>query len=239
MSIMSWREFEERISRSVLSHLIVQIVKPFLDPKTFRKVKFVYSKNAESQKILSELFEEDAVKSIFEDPNDYNFEEYAKLMQEDDQKSALYWKGAGENKAEPEVQNGTVPEVGASKIEEAPAAPAPELGASKIEEVPAAPAPEVGASKIEDAPAAPAPAAEASVEEVAPAAAPVAEVPRKFPVAESPVAAPAEAEAPKIESPVAESESAAAAPVAEAPKLEASVAEPQVTVEAPVGAPVS
>jgi hypothetical protein len=219
--------------------LIVQIVKPFLDPKTFRKVKFVYSKNAESQKILSELFEEDAVKSIFEDPNDYNFEEYAKLMQEDDQKSALYWKGAGENKAEPEVQNGTVPEVGASKIEEAPAVPAPEVGASKIEE---APAPEVGASKIEEAPAAPAPAAEASVEEVAPAAAPVAEVPREFPVAESPVAAPAEAGAPRIESPVAESE-AAAAPVAEAPKLEAPVAEPQVTeaskVEAPVVAPVS
>ncbi|XP_024393227.1 uncharacterized protein [Physcomitrium patens] len=79
------------------------IVKPFLDPKTFRKVKFVYSKNAESQKILSELFEENATKTIFEDPNDYTHEDYAKLMQEDDKKSALYWKGAGEAKtgAEP------------------------------------------------------------------------------------------------------------------------------------------
>lgn len=68
-------------------------MKPFLDPKTFKKVKFVYSKNAESQKIMSELFEEDAIKSTFEDPNDYTHDDYAKLMQDDDVKSALHWKG--------------------------------------------------------------------------------------------------------------------------------------------------
>lgn len=113
---------------------IVQLVKPFLDPKTFRKVKFVYSKNPESQKILAEYFEEDAIKSILEDQNDYTHDEYAKLMQDDDQKSALYWKGAGLAKAEAEPaaedqsRSVELPEAGDLKREDAPAkedAPAP------------------------------------------------------------------------------------------------------------------
>lgn len=110
------------------------LVKPFLDPKTFRKVKFVYSKNPESQKILAEYFEEDAIKSILEDQNDYTHDEYAKLMQDDDQKSALYWKGAGLAKAEAEPaaedqsRSVELPEAGDLKREDAPAkedAPAP------------------------------------------------------------------------------------------------------------------
>lgn len=191
----------------------MQIVKPFLDPKTFRKVKFVYTKSAESQKILGELFEEDAVKGIFEDPNDYNFEEYAKLMQEDDLKSALYWKGAGENKVEQaEAQNGTAPEVVDSKIVETSPAEAPAAEAAVGEAAPAA------------------------------AAAPVAEVSREAPVAESPVAAAAVVEEPpKAESPVTES-LVTAAPAAEAQKAEAAVPEPQVTeapkADVPVVAPV-
>lgn len=99
------------------------IVKPFLDPKTFRKVKFVYSKNAESLKILTELFEEDAIKSTFEDPNDYAHEEYAKLMQDDDVKSTLHWKGAGEAMPDhDEAQNESdAPSVDGLKIEDGPA----------------------------------------------------------------------------------------------------------------------
>lgn len=80
------------------------IVKPFLDPKTFKKVKFVYAKNAESQKIMTELFEEDTIKSTFEDPNDYTHEEYAKMMQDDDQKSSLHWKLAGVSKPEQDTE---------------------------------------------------------------------------------------------------------------------------------------
>jgi len=51
-------------------------------------------------KIVSELFEEDIIKTTFEDPNDYNHEDYAKLMKDDDLKSSLHWKGAGESKTE-------------------------------------------------------------------------------------------------------------------------------------------
>jgi hypothetical protein len=94
----------------------VQIVKPFLDPKTFRKVKFVYSKNAESMKILSELFDEDTLKGTFDNPNDYNHEQYSKLMQEDDLKSSLHWKG-GETITESKGIIDT-PDVDSLKIEE-------------------------------------------------------------------------------------------------------------------------
>jgi len=92
------------------------IVKPFLDPKTFRKVKFVYSKNAESMKILSELFDEDTLKGTFDNPNDYNHEQYSKLMEEDDMKSSLYWKG-GETITESKGVIDT-PDVDSLKIEE-------------------------------------------------------------------------------------------------------------------------
>jgi ATP phosphoribosyltransferase len=112
--------YPERLHVAVVYNLprlfeaIWKMVKPFLDPKTFCKIKFVYAKNTESQKILDELFEEDAVKGMFDDSEDYNFKEYADLMQEDDLKSALYWKGAGagENMVEQvEIRNETVPKV--------------------------------------------------------------------------------------------------------------------------------
>jgi hypothetical protein len=70
----------------------LQIVKPFLDPKTFQKVKFVYTRNTESRKLLDDYFENDVLKEVLENPADYNHEEYAKLMEQDDLKSATYWK---------------------------------------------------------------------------------------------------------------------------------------------------
>ncbi|KAL2643750.1 hypothetical protein R1flu_011337 [Riccia fluitans] len=53
------------------------IVKPFLDPKTFRKVYFVYSKNPESSTVLEELFDMDKLETGFGGRNSstFNFEE--------------------------------------------------------------------------------------------------------------------------------------------------------------------
>ncbi|CAM6009132.1 unnamed protein product [Sphagnum balticum] len=83
------------------------IVKPFLDPKTFRKVKFVYSKNSESMKQLDGLLLKDRLKDILDNPTHYNHEEYAKLMEQDDMKSTAYWKiGEGQ------PQNGDLPDPG-------------------------------------------------------------------------------------------------------------------------------
>jgi len=96
------------------------LVKPFLDPNTVKKIKFVYPKNSESMKILSDQFEEDVVKTTFENPNDYNHEDYSKLMKDDDLKSSLHWKGASESKSDQAaIQNDSdVPSVEAAKIDD-------------------------------------------------------------------------------------------------------------------------
>lgn len=155
--------------------ITLQIVKPFLDPKTFKKVKFVYAKNVESQKILGELFEEDTIKSTFEDPNDYSHEEYAKLMQDDDLKSSLHWKLAGETKPEvTEVQTDSkdLPSVEGIKAEDATTA-----NGNAEAPVEAAPASEPVAAQVtppaEEAPSAPPAATLVSAPTPAPVVAPV------------------------------------------------------------------
>ncbi len=92
----------------------LQIVKPFLDPKTFQKVKFVYTRNPESRKLLDDYFANDVLKEVLENPADYNHEEYAKLMEQDDLKSATYWK-LGE---EDESKDGDIPNLSTIKLED-------------------------------------------------------------------------------------------------------------------------
>lgn len=118
--------YPERLNLAILYNpprifeAFLTLVKPFLDPNTVKKIKFVYPKNSESMRILSDLFEGDVVKSTFEDPNDYNHEAYAKMMKDDDLKSSLYWKGASESKPpQTAIQNGSdVPSVEAAKIDD-------------------------------------------------------------------------------------------------------------------------
>jgi hypothetical protein len=66
-------------------------VKPFLDPRSIQKVKFVYTKNPKSMKQVNELLLKDKLNDILDNPADYKHEDYAKLMEEDDMKSAAYW----------------------------------------------------------------------------------------------------------------------------------------------------
>ena len=70
-----------------------KIVKYFLDPKTFQKVKFVYPKNGESSSLLEEFFDMDKLQSSFGGKNNqqYDHEEFSKLMHQDDVKTAEYW----------------------------------------------------------------------------------------------------------------------------------------------------
>ena len=76
-----------------LSYLDLQIVKYFLDPKTFQKVKFVYPKSGESTSLLEEVFDMDKLQSSFGGKNNYQYDhaEFSKLMQQDDVKTAEYW----------------------------------------------------------------------------------------------------------------------------------------------------
>lgn len=73
-----------------------KVVKPFLEQKTYKKVKFVYSDDIESQKIITDIFDMDKLESAFGGRNSVGFDynQYAERMKEDDKKmSALSTSG--------------------------------------------------------------------------------------------------------------------------------------------------
>ena len=61
----------------------MQMVKPFLEPKTSNKVKFVYSDDNLSNKLLEDLFDMEQLEVAFGGKNSdagFNFEKYAERM---------------------------------------------------------------------------------------------------------------------------------------------------------------
>ncbi|URE22303.1 CRAL TRIO domain containing protein [Musa troglodytarum] len=73
-----------------------KVVRPFLEHKTYKKVKFVYSDNTESQKIMTDLFEMDKLESAFggHNPAGFDLNKYAEKMKEDDQKMSAFVESA-------------------------------------------------------------------------------------------------------------------------------------------------
>ncbi|KAL5982133.1 hypothetical protein ACLOJK_016202 [Asimina triloba] len=69
------------------------VVKPFLEPKTYRKVKFVYSDDLNTKKIMEDLFNMEKLESTFGGVNQegFNYNIYAERMREDDKKMPLFW----------------------------------------------------------------------------------------------------------------------------------------------------
>ncbi|CAH2033595.1 unnamed protein product [Thlaspi arvense] len=64
-----------------------KMVKPFLEPKTCNKVRFVYSDDNVSKKVLEDLFDMEQLEVAFGGKNSdlsFNFEKYAERMREDD-----------------------------------------------------------------------------------------------------------------------------------------------------------
>ncbi|CAN6582648.1 unnamed protein product [Malus baccata var. baccata] len=70
-----------------------KIVKYFLDNKTFHKVKFVYPKNKDSVELMKQYFDEENLPTEFGGQAilNYDHEEFSKLMNQDDVKSAAFW----------------------------------------------------------------------------------------------------------------------------------------------------
>ncbi|KAK6159004.1 hypothetical protein DH2020_006318 [Rehmannia glutinosa] len=62
------------------------LVKPFLEHKTYKKVKFVYSDQPQSMKIMESLFDMDILESAFGGKNmdNFDFEAYAKRMKDEE-----------------------------------------------------------------------------------------------------------------------------------------------------------
>lgn len=70
-----------------------KVVKYFLDPKTFQKVKFVYPKNKESLEVMKSLFDVENLPGEFggKATLKYDHEEFSRMMADDDVKTASYW----------------------------------------------------------------------------------------------------------------------------------------------------
>ncbi|KDP38612.1 hypothetical protein JCGZ_05319 [Jatropha curcas] len=70
-----------------------KVIKYFLDPKTFQKVKFVYPKNKDSVEFMRSLFDIDNLPSEFggKATMNYDHHEFSRMMAEDDVKTAKYW----------------------------------------------------------------------------------------------------------------------------------------------------
>lgn len=70
-----------------------QVAKPFLEPKTVNKVKFVYADDPNTNKIMTELFDMEMVESAFggKDDSDFNITKYAERMREDDKRTISFW----------------------------------------------------------------------------------------------------------------------------------------------------
>lgn len=70
------------------------VVSVFVDSKTYKKVKFVYTKEDESENLMESLFEKDKLEPAFggKGSSRFDIDEYTKMMKEDDIKTASYWQ---------------------------------------------------------------------------------------------------------------------------------------------------
>ncbi|MCO5557700.1 hypothetical protein L7F22_011271 [Adiantum nelumboides] len=75
--------------------------KPFIDPTTYKKARFIYTSNRNSLKMVEDVFELESIDFDFK--GKYNHSEYAKAMQADDLKTKLQGKHV-------ERTNGVTPE---------------------------------------------------------------------------------------------------------------------------------
>jgi len=69
------------------------MVKPILEPKTYNKVKFAYSDDQNTKKIMEDLFDFDQLETAFGGNDDTGFDinKYADRMKEDDKKIPAFW----------------------------------------------------------------------------------------------------------------------------------------------------
>ncbi|XVF64743.1 hypothetical protein PTKIN_Ptkin09bG0191600 [Pterospermum kingtungense] len=88
------------------------VVKPFLEPKTQNKVKFVYSDDLNTKKVMEGLFDMEKLESAFggNDDSGFNINKYAERMKEDDKRIPAFWtRGNLQSAATPPQPTQTCP----------------------------------------------------------------------------------------------------------------------------------
>ncbi len=70
-----------------------QMIRPFMDPKTVKKVRFLNSRTQAGKDLTEEIFDLTTLEKDYGGQSDwkYNHEEYGKLKRLDDAKAAAYW----------------------------------------------------------------------------------------------------------------------------------------------------
>ena len=79
------------------------MVKPFLESKTQNKVKFVYTDDPNTKKIMEDLFDMEKLESAFggNDDSGFNINQYAERMKEDDKMIPAFWTRGNPQSAAP------------------------------------------------------------------------------------------------------------------------------------------
>ncbi|XP_050211978.1 uncharacterized protein LOC126662128 isoform X2 [Mercurialis annua] len=69
------------------------VAKAFLEPKTYNKVKFVYSGEPNTMKIMEDVFDMDHLESAFggKDSSGFDINKYGERMREDDKRMPSFW----------------------------------------------------------------------------------------------------------------------------------------------------
>lgn len=83
------------------------MVKPFLERKTHKKVRFVYAENPESRKIMDELFEKEKLESAFGGScsQGFDYKTYSHSMKEEDKKMIDFIKSGAPLPSDQNVQH--------------------------------------------------------------------------------------------------------------------------------------
>ncbi|MBA0747339.1 hypothetical protein Gogos_004260 [Gossypium gossypioides] len=73
--------------------IYLSVAKPFLEPKTQNKVKFVYTDDPNTKKIMEDLFEMEKLESAFggNDDSGFDINKYAERMREEDKRVPAFW----------------------------------------------------------------------------------------------------------------------------------------------------
>ncbi|MCO5572998.1 hypothetical protein L7F22_026760 [Adiantum nelumboides] len=82
-----------------------KVWKPFIDPTTYKKARFIYTSDRNSLKMVEDVFELESIDFDFK--GKYNHSEYAKAMQADDLKTKFFW----EQGKHVQHTNGVTPEI--------------------------------------------------------------------------------------------------------------------------------
>lgn len=92
------------------------MVKPFLEPKTYKKVKFVYMDQPNTMNVMEALFEMDKLESAFGGKNteSFEFEAYAKRMRDEETQKCLRTGNATELLQDSDL---LTPDVGSEDID--------------------------------------------------------------------------------------------------------------------------